>query len=260
MDEATWAKHCDNACAAAQAGNYSLAEDCWRLAWANAKSLEENDPRHLMTMEYFADVLCLREKFEEAEQLLRNLLEIKIRLMGDSHVRVGSTHNTLAGLYFALKQYENAEKHCKRALEIHELSEGRENPDIVMITYNLAMVYHAQQRYEHAGPHYVRSMELARKVYGAEHAETANITEHYMALLNASGKKDEAMKVNKTLVLPIYDRLVRTVGGETPPPATNKGFAATTLTGMKRDPRKSNQCMYKIKPLPASADAEDHEH
>jgi hypothetical protein len=69
------------------------------------------------------------------------------------------------------------------------------------------------------------------------------------------GKKEEVKDCTKTRVLPLIDRLVRTVGGDDAGPSTtNKGFASATLQGIQRDPRRSNQCMYRIKPLPANPD------
>ncbi|MBZ0188366.1 MAG: hypothetical protein K8F91_19115, partial [Candidatus Obscuribacterales bacterium] len=78
----------------------------------------------------------------------------------------------------------------------------------------------------------------------------ATIAEHYAGLMQATGRTNESDEFKKTMVLPIYERLIRTVGEDEQKAPTNKGFAGSTLTGINRDPRRSNQCLYKIKPLP----------
>ncbi len=253
MEEQTWAKHCDDACAAARDGDYGQSEYRWRLAWSLAlKLFEENDPRYLMTLEYLSDMLCLQKKLQDAEPLLVNLLSLKMKVMEPTSLQVGATHNTLAGLYYSLKRHDEAEEHCLKSLEIHEKILGDQNSDVVMILYNLALIYHAKRSYEQADAAYRRALDAAKAVYGDSHPETANIADHYAALLNVTGKKEEAQNTRKTMVLPVYERLMRAAGvdDQVAKPQTNKGFPAATLTGMERDPRRSNQCMYRIKPLP----------
>jgi len=254
VNEEFWANYCDNACEAAREGDLQKAEVNWRLAWAQAQLLPEEDPRRLMTLEYLADLLCLRENYREAEPLLVTLLATKTKVMGDIDAKVASTHNALAGLYYAVKKLENAEGHCKKALEINEKVFGPENSDVAMVLHNLAMVLHAQKRFKDAELNYLRALDIASSVYGGEHPETVSIAEHYAGLLDAMGRKEEAQDCKKTRVLPLLDRLIRTVGQEETlaelPLPTNKGFGSSTLQGIQRDPRRANQCMYRIKPLP----------
>jgi tetratricopeptide (TPR) repeat protein len=253
VDEESWALNCDLACAAAGRGDLENAADYWRIAWHQVASLERLDPRYLMTLEYFSDLLCLGQNYEEAEPLLVLLLELKSMAHGEMNAKVAATHNALAGLYFATRVLDKAELHCRKALEINETSFG-ENEDVVMILQNLAMLKHAQQLYADAEPLYKRALEIAGRVLGADNPTAGSIAEHYAAMLSATGRKEEAKNTTKTMVLPVYERLVRMVaetGAEAEKPAiTNKGFAGSTLTGIQRDPRRSNQCMYRITPLP----------
>ncbi|MCA9803196.1 MAG: tetratricopeptide repeat protein [Cyanobacteria bacterium HKST-UBA02] len=249
MNEEKWAEFYNNACQSMRDRDFESAEVHWRRAWREVRDLDHLDPRYLMTLEYFADILCQKRKFQEAEGLLTELLEIKTSLMGGHHIRVGTTHNTLAGLYFALNDYPKAEEHCRKALDIHLKLLGEQNEDVVAIMQNLAMVCHAQQKYDDAEPLYVKALDAAQKVYGAEHPGVADIAEHYAGLMDATGRTVESNECKKTLVLPIYERLVRTVGADEQR-ITNKGFPGATLTGIKRDPRRSSQCLYRIKPLP----------
>lgn len=254
MNEELWAGYCDAACYAARDGNMERAEEQWRLAWNLAQGLPDSDSRYRMSLEYLADLLCMRENYVEAEPLLTNLLALKMKHVPDDSLNIAATHNTLAGLYFTLKRLDLAEGHCKRALEMTEREMGSENSDVAMVLHNLAMVHHAQKRYKEAELAYLRALDITSNVYGGDHHDTVSIAEHYSGLLDAMGRKEEAQDCSKTRVLPLLDRLVRTVGEEKTDSAaatpTNKGFVSATLQGIKRDPRRSNQCMYRIKPLP----------
>lgn len=261
MDEESWALNCDLACAAAQRGDLENAENYWRISWHQVESLGRLDPRYLMTLEYFSDLLCMTRKFEEAEPLMVQLLELKTMAHGPVSAKVAATHNALAGLYFTTRVLDKAEVHCRKALEINEAEFG-ENEDVVMILQNLAMLKHAQHLYADAEPLYKRALDISTRLHGAEDPMTGSIAEHYAAMLSATGRKEEAKNTTKTMVLPVYERLIRTVSeagadsGETAKPAvTNKGFAGSTLTGIQKDPRRSNQCMYRIAPLPPPPNA-----
>lgn len=263
MDEESWAQNCDLACAAAQRGDLENAENYWRIAWHQVGSLGRLDARYLMTLEYFSDLLCLSRKYEEAELLLVQLLELKTMALGATNPKVAATHNALAGLYFATRTLDKAELHCRKALEIHE-SEFGETEDVVMILQNLAMLKHAQHLYSDAEPLYKRALDISTRLHGAEDQTTGTIAEHYAAMLAATGRKEEAKNTTKTMVLPVYERLLRTVqeagpSEEAKPIVTNKGFAGSTLTGIQKDPRRSNQCMYRIAPLPPPPSAKADE-
>lgn len=263
MDEESWAQNCDLACAAAQRGDLENAENYWRIAWHQVGSLGQLDPRYLITLEYFSDVLCMAQKYEEAELLLVQLLELKTMAFGPAHAKVAATHNALAGLYFATRMHDKAEVHCRKALELHEAEFG-ETEDLVMILQNLAMLKHAQHMYADAEPLYKRALDISSRLHGADDPTTGSIAEHYAAMLAATGRKEEAKNTTKTMVLPVYERLLRMVSEsgedtEPKPVITNKGFAGSTLTGIQKDPRRSNQCMYRIAPLPPPPSAKSDE-
>ena len=233
-----------------QENNLELAEINWRKAFDEVKNLTPSDPRRIMTQEYFADLLCQLQKFAEAEPLMLQLLEAKQSILEPTDLRIANTHNSLAGLYFAKQDFEQAEKHCTAAMKLHQEALGDEHPDVLLIMQNLAMLYHSKSQFDKAEPLYEQAIALSQKLHGPQSTLTMAITENYMGLLNATEQKEKSRKVKKTLILPVFDRLLMVVGKENEKIKTNKGFAGSTLTGLKRDPRKSNQCMYRIKPLP----------
>lgn len=253
MNEEIWSDNYNYACQAMQENDLEQAEGYWRKAWEEVSSLPGNDPRYLMTLEYFCDLLCQKQKLDEAEPLMTDLLDCKKSVFGDEDIKVGTTHNSLAGLFFALRKFDEAKDHCESALTIHKQVLGEEHPDVVLIMQNLAMLYHAMEEFDKAEPLYEETMELAKRVHGPHSTLTLSIAENLVGLFNATGQKKKRNKTKKTLMLPVLERLVQVVGTEKEAVKTNKGFAGSTLTGLKRDPRRSNQCMYRIKPLPAPA-------
>lgn len=252
MNEELWSEFYNEACNALQENDLDLAEANWRRAWSQVRNLEKSDGRYLMTLEYFCDLLCQRQKLTEAEPLLLDLVAAKEQVFGPDDLKTGITQNALAGLYYAGKNFDKAEEHCEKALAIHRSALGEEHPDVLLIIQNLAMLYHARQAYEKAEPLYEEAIKLAEKLHGPQSTLTMDINENYMALLSITGQKKKMRKVKKTLILPVLERLIQVVGEDSRQPVTtNKGFPGSTLTGLKRDPRRSNQCLYRITPLPA---------
>lgn len=251
VNEELWSEFYNEACNALQENNLDLAEANWRRAWSQVRNLDKGDGRYLMTLEYFCDLLCQRQKLREVEPLMLDLLSAKELVFGPDDLKTGITHNALAGLYYTGKNFDKAEEHCEKALAIHRGTLGEEHPDVLLIIQNLAMLYHARQAYDKAEPLYEEAIKLAKKIHGPQSTLTMDINENYMALLTITGQKKKMRKVKKTLILPVLERLIQVVGEDSKQPVTtNKGFPGSTLTGLKRDPRRSNQCLYRITPLP----------
>ena len=60
---------------------------------------------------------------------------------------------------------------------------------------NLALVYRAQRRYAEAEPLYKRSLAIIEKALGPEHRYVAWSLENYAVLLRATGRSDEAERM-----------------------------------------------------------------
>ncbi|MCE2665183.1 MAG: tetratricopeptide repeat protein [Microcystis sp. 53602_E8] len=76
-------------------------------------------------------------KYEEAEPLYLQALELRKRLLGENHPYVANSLNNLAKLYYFQGKYEEAEPLYLQALAIAEQALGENHPTTVKIRENL---------------------------------------------------------------------------------------------------------------------------
>ena len=85
-------------------------------------------------------------RYEEAELLYQQALQLKQELLGDRHPDVATSFNNLAELYRAQGRYEEAEQLFRQALQLRQELLGDRHPAVATSFNNLAELYRAQGR------------------------------------------------------------------------------------------------------------------
>ena len=76
-------------------------------------------------------------RYEEAEPLYEQALELSQRNLGENHPDVATSLNNLAGLYRSQGRYEEAEPLYEQALELCERVLGVNHPNTITMRKNL---------------------------------------------------------------------------------------------------------------------------
>jgi tetratricopeptide (TPR) repeat protein len=76
-------------------------------------------------------------RYEEAEPLYEQALELSQRNLGENHPDVANSLNNLAGLYYSLADNTKAEPLYLQALELCERVLGENHPNTITIRKNL---------------------------------------------------------------------------------------------------------------------------
>ena len=94
------------------------------------------------TLNNLAGLYGSQGRYEEAEPLYLQALELRKRLLGDNHPAVATSLNNLAGLYGSQGRYEKVELLYLQALSILEISLGKEHPNTMTVRGNYARCLH----------------------------------------------------------------------------------------------------------------------
>ena len=81
------------------------------------------------SLDNLAELYYSQGKYEEAEPLYLQALELTRKLLGEEHPNVASSLNNLAGLYMSQGRYEEAEPLYLQALELLRKLLGKEHPN-----------------------------------------------------------------------------------------------------------------------------------
>jgi tetratricopeptide (TPR) repeat protein len=131
-------------------------------------------------------------RFEQAETLFRQALEIGRKTLGEDHPDYATRLNNLAGLLQATGHFEEAETLFGQALEIGRKTLGEDHPDYATRLNNLAGLLETTGRYEEAEPLCRQALEITRKTLGKDHPAYAIRLSSLAALLGATGRVEEA--------------------------------------------------------------------
>jgi tetratricopeptide (TPR) repeat protein len=134
-----------------------------------------------------------RGRYDEAEPLYKEALELRRKLFGEEHNAVAQSINNLAALYHAQGRYDEAEPLFEQTLELRKRLPGQERSELARSLNNLAELYRTQGRYEEAEPLYEQALHLWKKLHGEEHPDVA-LAMNNLALLYHSQKRYEDAK------------------------------------------------------------------
>jgi serine/threonine protein kinase/tetratricopeptide (TPR) repeat protein len=124
----------------------------------------------------------------KAESLYVKVLEVRRRVLGDTHPDTFTAMNNVAGIYQAQGQFTKAEPLFVTALEGRRLVLDPEHPDTLSTTNNLGLLYQAQGRFSMAEPLLVKALEGRRRVLGENNPDTLGSMNNLGLLYEAQGR------------------------------------------------------------------------
>jgi len=153
------------------AGEYGKAEQtALRMRSLAQRYLPEKTP---YVLHQLASAIRPQGRYDEAEKLFRQSLEIKRRVLGTQHKSVAITLNNLADLYSDQGRYDQSEKLYRQALAIKRKIYPADHPSLATGFSNLASVLSDQGRYAEAEPLYRHALDIRLKKFGMEHVDVA---------------------------------------------------------------------------------------
>jgi tetratricopeptide (TPR) repeat protein len=169
-------------------------------------------------------------RYDDAEPLYRQALEITERTLGPDHPDYATRLNNLAGLLQDTARYDAAEPLYRQALEIREKTLGLDHPDYAIRLNNLAELLRVTGRYDAAEPLYRQALEITEKTLGPDHPAYAIRLNNLALLLQATGRYDAAEPLHRQ-ALEIGEK---TLGADHPDYATDLNNLAVLYAYMKR--------------------------
>ncbi|KAK4652643.1 hypothetical protein QC762_0075260 [Podospora pseudocomata] len=136
-------------------------------------------------------------KYKEAEQMHRQELQLREKVLGKEHPDTLTSMDNLAIVLDSQGKYEEAERMHRQALQLREKVLGKEHPDTLTSMDNLALVLHSQGKYEEAEQMHRQELQLSEKVLGKEHPDTLTSMDNLALVLDSQGKYEEAEQIHR---------------------------------------------------------------
>ena len=139
-----------------------------------------------------ASELSAKARYKEVDVLLRRVLEINRRVLGEDHHHTAACYANLASNLGDQVKHAEAEPLYRRAVEIDRRVLGPDHPDTAASINSVAYSLDQQAKYADAGPLFREALEIRRRVLGPDHQSTAGSYNNLAANLDSQGKYDEA--------------------------------------------------------------------
>ena len=164
----------------------------YQAAWENW-DLEKDTETTALAAADLSIFNCFCGRYGDfTENLMRQALEIREKILGPEHRDTATALSNLANLLSSKGDYDGAEPLYRRALETDEKVLGPEHPDTATALGNLGLLLNKKGDHDGAEPLYRRALEIKEKVLGPEHPDTTAALNNLANLLSSKDDYDGA--------------------------------------------------------------------
>lgn len=155
------------------------------------------DPRHgedlrVGALEALGGLARVRGRYQQAEGLLEEALELAERLSGPESLQVAGVLNELGMVCKYSGRFDDGRDHYDRALAILTSRLGPETSDVAAIYHNLGGLEHARGDFAVAEPYGRAAVRIRERALGPAHIAVAADKAAHAAILDALGQHDQA--------------------------------------------------------------------
>ncbi|MDP1614905.1 MAG: CHAT domain-containing protein, partial [Methylococcales bacterium] len=152
----------------------------------------ENHPSYGIRLNNLAQLYQAMGRYEEAEQLMKEVIRIDKASLGENNPSYGRDLNNLASLYQMTSRHEQAEPLMKEAMQIDKEYLGENHPSYGIRLNNLAQLYQAMGRYIEAEALMKEAIHVAKESLGENSNAYGNGLTNLTRLYQAMGLYEKA--------------------------------------------------------------------
>jgi CHAT domain-containing protein/Tfp pilus assembly protein PilF len=138
-----------------------------------------------------------KARYADAERLARQIVEVRLRWLGEVHPDTAASYNNLALVLRNQGKLPEAEAMHRKALAIYLKALGEDHPDTAASYSNLAIVLHEQGKLPDAEAMHHKALAIRLKALGEDHPDTAGSYNNLANVLGDQGKLPEAEAMNR---------------------------------------------------------------
>jgi len=203
------------------------AEPLYRQALTIRRGMGEDSPTYLTTLMNLARLVERRGRVDEAEHMMRDVLEMRRRVLKNDHPSTTLTMNDLAVLLAKQNRFAEAEPLHREALQRRLRAGGPDDPDTLQSMNNLARTLDEQGQLDEAVKLYTECIQGRRRVLTETHPHTIVATVNLVRVYILQHRPDDAIALLRHLNQPTI------FPGMTPPYQANVRARLSTLLADK---------------------------
>ncbi len=174
------------------AGDYEGASEYFREAFDMRRRLGQGGAEISVTLHNLAATLGLLRRYQEAEQLHRQNLAIRLRVYGPDSPEAATTYYSIGGLQAEGEDFAVAEPLLRRALDIRTAVFGPDHTRVADVLITLGTTLHAAGRHGEARRLLESALSIRLRRLGEDHSKVAVARKNLAAILLDQGEVEAA--------------------------------------------------------------------
>jgi len=147
-----------------------------------------------------AQYLGARGRYHEAEQLFRQVLVVRERVLGNADPDTLATRNEVAWMLAEQGRFEEAEELYRQVLAGRERVLGDDHPDTLSTRSAVAWMLAERGRFEEAEELYRQVLAVSERVLGDDHPDTLSTRSAVAWMLGERGRFEEAEELYRQVL------------------------------------------------------------
>jgi serine/threonine protein kinase len=139
------------------------------------------------------ELLRIKQKYDEAEKLLREASDIQRQTLGPDHLDYATTISSLSHVMRMTGRLEECLAMLQETAKIQEKNLGPRHADFAINKLNIAGVYRELKRPDEAEPLYKEALQMHREIFGENSSSTAIAYNNYAIFLRGAGRPKEGI-------------------------------------------------------------------
>ncbi len=165
-----------------------------------AKEAGYDQFKYAELLEIYGDFLQDHEKYENALDIRKELIEIRKRINGEVHIQTAISYTKLGSTLDFYGQYDESLNILQIALNtLNNLKDDSHLPEFADVYNNLGNVYNSKGKNEIALEWHQKALDIRLKI-GKESFDTARSYHNIGIVLNNLGKKEDAIQFFKNSI------------------------------------------------------------
>ena len=148
----------------------------------------------------FAFVMSENGDWNNAEQLLVQVFNMRKKLLGADHLETLRSMANLANIYDSQGRWNEAEQLQVQVMDMSKKLLGENHPEALSSITNLANTYYSQGRWNEAEQLQVQVMNMRKKLLGVEHPDTLRTMHNLANIYDSQGRWNEAEQLQVQVV------------------------------------------------------------
>ncbi|MBE2281142.1 MAG: tetratricopeptide repeat protein, partial [Ignavibacteriaceae bacterium] len=140
----------------------------------------------------YANVLHFNMKYNDAEKIYSEVLEIKKGIYGENSPEYMGVYRDIANFYVNTERYPEAEKSVKKVLDYDLATYGENSQTYSSTLQDLGIIYYNLARYSLAEPLFIKALEIRKNLYGENDSLYATTLNNLSMLYKATGRFEDS--------------------------------------------------------------------